>query len=187
MADLGTRFRKKSLDELSRLSPEAYRQSEKLNLSVLLDNVRSAHNVGSIFRTADCLGLHSLYLCGITAQPPHREINKTAIGATNTVAWEYCKDAVSLATDLKARGVRLMALEQTHHSISMDELDFSKMNEQHAVLIIGNEVDGVSQELIDLCQESLEIPQYGTKHSFNVSVAAGISLYHISSQLRSKK
>ncbi len=181
-----SRFRKKSLKELGRMTEEGFAASDKIALSVLMEDVRSAHNVGSVFRTADCLGLDQVYLCGITAVPPHKQIHKTAIGATNSVTWTYHQDQLALARDLQSRGNLLIALEQTYESISLEEIDLRPYQAKGIVLVLGNEVDGVSQDLVDMCDLAVEIAQYGTKHSFNVSVAAGISLHHISTQLRHK-
>ena len=170
-------MRKLPVEELNRLSLEEYHKAPKFPIVCVLDNVRSMHNVGSVFRTADAFRLERLYLCGITPKPPHREIRKTAIGAEHSVPWESCEDPLVLAKELKAQGWILLAAEQTEgatllHSWKPDP------NEKYA-LFLGHEIDGVSQEVINLCDRSIEIPQYGTKHSLNISVAAGICLYHL--------
>jgi tRNA G18 (ribose-2'-O)-methylase SpoU len=166
-----------SLAKLNRPSIDAYRDIDKLPIVVMLDSVRSAMNVGSIFRTADALRLEGLVLCGITAQPPHREITKTAIGATNSVAWHYEKDITKAIAAHKERGYSIAALEQTDASILLPARD----NEVTLplVLIVGNEVSGVSADALALCDLALEIPQFGTKHSLNVAVSTGIALWEI--------
>lgn len=163
--------------ELNRPTVKEYKNQKKFTVSVLLDNVRSMLNVGSIFRTCDALNVEKLYLGGITAKPPHREITKTAIGAENSVDWQHVEDATKLVRTLKDDGWRIMALEQTTGSLDIlnDPVDYSGK----ILLIFGNEVSGVADELLELCNEVLEIPQYGTKHSFNVSVSAGIALWEV--------
>jgi len=141
------------------------------------------HNLGSIFRTADCFGIEKMFLCGITAQPPHREIHKTALGAENTVPWEYSADTLSLCKSLKEKGVKLIGIEQTDNSRVLDKFEFNP--HEASALILGNEVHGIQQEVLDLCDECLEIPQFGTKHSFNVSVCTGIVLWHLLAQKES--
>ncbi|MCB9246209.1 MAG: RNA methyltransferase [Flavobacteriales bacterium] len=162
--------------ELRRFTPEAYSDAPKKNLIVLLDNVRSMLNVGSVFRTCDAFAIRKLYLCGITAKPPHREITKTAIGAELSVDWEYAPSAVDLISDLKGKGMRIVAIEQTDQSVSLDQIEFQ--DDLVRVLIFGNEVDGVSDAVLSLCDEFVEIPQFGTKHSLNISVSAGVVLWH---------
>ncbi|TVR80284.1 MAG: TrmH family RNA methyltransferase [Chitinophagaceae bacterium] len=167
-------FRKKSMEDLQRLENEDFEKSTKMPLILVLDNIRSLNNTGAIFRTADAFRIEKIYLCGITAQPPHREIHKTALGATETVKWEYRKDINELISDLKSNDYKIFALEQADNSLMMDKLNWDG---KKAVLVIGNEVEGVQDEIMDLADECLEIPQYGTKHSLNVSVAAGISIW----------
>lgn len=164
-----------SLAELNRPSVETYKAIDKLPVVVMLDSVRSAMNVGSIFRTADALKLEGLVLCGITAQPPHREITKTAIGATNSVAWCYESDIAEAITTYRKKGYGIAALEQTDSSqlLPIDTIP------SPLVLIVGNEVSGVSAEALALCDMALEIPQFGTKHSLNVAVSTGIALWEI--------
>ncbi|MFN0203929.1 MAG: RNA methyltransferase [Bacteroidia bacterium] len=149
---------------------------EKYPIIGVLDNVRSMHNVGAIFRSADAFRVAKLYLCGITPTPPHREIHKTALGAEESVDWEYAEDTAALLQQLKENGCYIAALEQTEKSVSLP--DFQLPN-QPIVLVFGHEVEGVAQAAINLADVTLEIPQFGTKHSLNVSVAAGIALYQV--------
>ncbi|MBC7426926.1 MAG: RNA methyltransferase [Bacteroidia bacterium] len=174
-------FRKLKLAELNRLTIYQYKETKKLPVVVILDNVRSMNNVGSIFRTCDALGIESLYLCGITAVPPHREIHKTAIGAEESVHWEYFKDTTEACLKLKEKGYKLAAIEQA--AGSKDLSDFNFTTKENFGLIFGNEVDGVSDEVMNLCDHCIEIPQFGTKHSFNVAVSAGIVLWEASRQI----
>ncbi|MCB0762274.1 MAG: RNA methyltransferase [Flavobacteriales bacterium] len=171
--------KKLKLEELGRMSVEEYEAVEKLPIEVVLDQVRSGHNVGSFFRTADALRVSRIHICGITPQPPNREIHKTALGATETVAWTHWEDTTQCIKALRERGLRIVAIEQTEHSVSLPE--YTCDNQPHA-LIFGNEVRGVDQEAIDLCDATVEIPQYGTKHSFNVSVCGGIVLWELAQQ-----
>lgn len=165
------------MDELERISPDEFRQLQKLPIIVVLDNVRSMHNVGSIFRTSDAFLLEAIYLCGYTPRPPHRDIQKTALGATETVVWKSF-ETVQLAIDeLNKNNYRLIAAEQTVGSLPLHQINF-KTGERLAI-IFGNEVEGVQQEVIDQCSACIEIPQLGTKHSLNVSVAAGIVLWKL--------
>ena len=175
-------MRKLRLEELNRLSISDYKESSKLAVTVVLDNIRSAHNVGSIFRTVDGLGIQQIYLCGITARPPHKEINKSAIGATNSVSWEYHEDISDILTTLKSDHC-LIGIEQTTESKELTKFDFPKS--EKLVLIFGNEVDGISENILPLLDHSLELAQFGTKHSFNVAVCAGMVLWETARQLRS--
>jgi tRNA G18 (ribose-2'-O)-methylase SpoU len=168
---------KKTMEELDRISSSDFIKLPKNPLIIVLDNVRSAHNVGSVFRTGDAFLIERLYLCGITPQPPNNEIHKTALGATETVEWEYADNTLSLIESLKAQGFITIAVEQTHHSVLLHE--FRGEFNRKTVLIFGHEVYGIEQNVIDLCDVCLEIPQMGTKHSLNVSVCAGIVLYHL--------
>jgi tRNA G18 (ribose-2'-O)-methylase SpoU len=170
-------MRKRSADELDRLSVEAYRQAGKHPVVVLLDDVRSAHNVGSAFRTADAFRVEKLYLCGITGTPPHREITKTALGADESVAWEYAADALAAVQTLKNAGYRVVAVEQAEGSVPLQAFDVS--SDGRYCFIFGNEVFGVGDELMAACDACLEIPQFGTKHSLNVSVSVGIVLWEV--------
>ena len=179
-------MKKLKIEEMGRLSPEAYRRSDKLPIIVVLDNIRSMHNVGSIFRTADALKVSSLYLCGITSTPPHVDIHKTALGAEEVVEWRYYANASNVVKELKEHGFAVWAVEQTHESTDLRDID-KYMGESPVALILGNEVNGVSQDVIDLCDGSIEIPQYGTKHSLNVSVAGGIVMWCVSQLYREKE
>jgi len=170
-------MRKLQLKELNRLSPDAFRKYQKHPIICVLDNVRSGLNVGAVFRTADAFAIEAVYLCGITCKPPHREIEKTAIGATESVKWKYFADTLSAIKILQASGYRIVPVEQTDSSTMLDDFSFEK-NEKVA-LIFGNEVKGVTNAVIDLFDESIEIPQFGTKHSLNISVSAGIVLWEI--------
>ena len=165
---------KLKLEELNRLSVEEFKSSPKKPLIVVLDNVRSMHNVGAVLRSADAFSVEKVYLCGITPKPPHREIRKTAIGAEESVDWEAHPDAGALVSTLQEQGVHILALEQAKGSISLAQYEG---NSNRSALVIGHEVDGVQQQIVDLADTVLEIPQYGTKHSLNVSVAAGIVMY----------
>ena len=171
-------FRKLSIKELNRISVEEFRQSEKLPLTVILDNIRSLHNIGSVFRTADAFRLERIILCGITACPPHAEMHKTALGAEFTMEWEYYADTCEAVKKLQAENYKVLAIEQCEHSVMLNEI-YIDTHEKYAV-ILGNEVKGVRQEVIDMCDGCIEIPQFGTKHSLNVSVAGGIVLWEIS-------
>ena len=174
-------MRKLKNSELKRLNTSQFREAEKSPIIVVLDNIRSLNNIGSIFRTADAFLIEKIYLCGITAQPPHKDIHKTALGATESVDWEYRKDTVELIQDLSAKHFCL-AVEQTEKSTSLQ--DFQPPENKTSVLVFGNEVKGVSQEVVDLCHAALEIPQFGTKHSLNVSVSAGVVLWDLWSKLQ---
>jgi 23S rRNA (guanosine2251-2'-O)-methyltransferase len=162
------------LEQLNRLSLEAYKKQPKKKIWVILENVRSGHNIGSIFRTADAFLIEKLILTGITPIPPHPEIQKTALGATETVEWEYHKDTLKCLQELKRQGYSIVAVEQTDCSKTLPEV---KTQPQKWALIFGHEVTGVSPAALELCDLAIEIPQYGTKHSLNLSVAAGIVLY----------
>ena len=166
-------MRKLSMDELARKTAEEFRQSAKFPLVLVLDNVRSMMNTGSLFRTADAFLLQGIVLCGITATPPHREIQKTALGATETVYWKYYEETTEAILDLKKQGFKIFALEQA--SGSMNLKDFRPEAREHYALVFGNEVKGVDEQVLALCDGCLEIPQFGTKHSLNVSVTAGIT------------
>ena len=171
--------RKLKLEELNRVSIADFKQQKKDPVIVLLDNVRSLHNVGSVFRTCDAMAVKKLYLCGITAKPPHREIQKTAIGATESVNWEYMDDAISIIHRYKKEGYTIISVEQTSNSIALGNYNWKN---EKVLLVFGNEVDGVHQKIIDLSDFSIEIPQWGTKHSFNITVSAGIVLWDLKSK-----
>lgn len=167
-----TENRKLSMEELGRMNPDEFRHAEKTPAVFLLDRVRSMNNVGSVFRTADAFRFEAIYLCGITPQPPHREIQKTALGATETVKWIHYADAVEAIQGLKEKGYTIICAEQVNNSRKLHEVKFEPS--QKYVVVLGNEVEGVDQRLIDLADYCVEIPQSGTKHSLNISVAAGI-------------
>lgn len=168
-------MRKLKVTELRRLTPEAFKESEKTPLIVVLDHVRSLNNVGSVFRTSDAFRVEAVYLCGITACPPNAEIHKTALGAEETVAWEYFKDTPEAVDKLRAHGYTVCAIEQAEGSVMLDNLSLDK-GKKYAI-VLGNEVKGVQQNVVDQCDMCVEIPQYGTKHSLNVSVTAGIVIW----------
>lgn len=170
-----TRLRKLSMDELGRLTVDQFKGIEKLPVVVLLENVRSLHNVGSVFRTCDAFRIQKLYLTGITGTPPHREIQKTALGATETVQWEYVEKPEMAIDALKKDGYRIIAVEQTTNSVKLNAFAISP--DEKYCLVFGNEVDGVSDEVIVMADAALEIPQEGTKHSLNISVCTGIVLW----------
>ena len=168
-------MRKLLSSELNRISLKTYKESTKTPIVIILDNVRSLNNIGSIFRTADAFLVETIYLCGISATPPHREIHKTALGAEDTVAWRYETETLAAVEIVKEEGYELIAVEQTDQSISLNNYPIER--DQRYALVFGNEIRGVDQEVVDRCTGSVEIPQFGTKHSFNVSVTAGIVLW----------
>lgn len=171
-------MRKLKNNELNRISSDEFKQSTKTPIVVILDNVRSMHNIGSVFRTSDAFLINKIFLCGITATPPNKEIHKTALGAQDSMDWEYRKDTIELVKKLKKEGYLIVSVEQTEGSVKLP--DFNIKKDGRYALIFGNEVKGVQQEVVcnsDIC---LEIPQYGTKHSFNISVSAGIVLWEFS-------
>jgi 23S rRNA (guanosine2251-2'-O)-methyltransferase len=170
-------MRKLRMDELPRKSTNEIREAEKLPVILVLENIRSMHNVGSVFRTADAFLTEAIYLCGYTPQPPHRDIHKTALGATDTVAWRYVEKTVDALTFLKTAGYRILAVEQVSGSIPLQQ--FKLQSGEKIVLIFGNEVQGVSEEVLEYCDGCIEIPQFGMKHSLNVSVAAGMVLWEL--------
>jgi 23S rRNA (guanosine2251-2'-O)-methyltransferase len=167
--------RKLKLDELNRASLEEFKVQDKLPVAVVLDNVRSMHNIGSIFRTSDGFAVEQVCLCGITAQPPHREIEKTALGATQSVAWSYYDDTIKAVEHLRKEGYKIIAIEQAENSIMLN--NFTPITSEKYALIFGNEVNGVGDEVMELIDACIEIPQFGTKHSFNIVVSAGIVLW----------
>ena len=175
-------MRKLEVIELGRMNSEEYKRSLKMPVTVILDDVRSLYNVGSVFRTSDAFRIEKIILCGITATPDKSlvEIHKTALGAEETVEWEYCSDCVSAVKDLKSKGYTAIAVEQVEDSIKLG--DFKADRNSSYALVFGNEVKGVNQQVVDNCDISLEIPQYGTKHSLNVSVSAGIVIWEFAKQ-----
>ena len=172
-------MRKLSMDELNRLSKEDFVAVEKLPIIIVLDNIRSLSNVGAFFRTADAFRIGELFLCGFTACPPHREIHKTALGADETVKWRYFETTEAACQTLKDEGYRIIAVEQVEGSIALQDFNF----EPHTAYIMGNEVEGVSEAALPYCEEAIELPQEGTKHSINVSVCAGIVMWEAFNQL----
>jgi 23S rRNA (guanosine2251-2'-O)-methyltransferase len=174
-------IRKLKLDELNRASVAEFKAQDKLPVVVVLDNVRSMHNIGSIFRTSDGFAVEQICLCGITAQPPHREIEKTALGATQSVNWVYYDDPVQAIDYLRSEGYRIIAIEQAENSIMLNT--FNPLPTEKYALIFGNEVNGVSDEVMQKIDTCIEIPQFGTKHSFNIVVSAGIVLWDFFSKM----
>lgn len=174
--------RKLKTSELNRPSAERFRSAEKLPLTLVLDNVRSANNVGSVFRSADAFGIERILLCGITAKPPHRDIQKTALGATESVNWKYFEDTTRAIEFLRSENYQVWSIEQTTRS--EDLRIFNPDSSTKLAIVVGNEVRGVQQSVIDLSDGSLEIQQHGTKHSLNVAVCTGILLYDLSAKLR---
>jgi len=168
-------MRKLSMDELGRKTPEGFRQSEKIPVIIVLDNIRSMMNTGSVFRTSDAFLLEGIILCGLTATPPHREIHKTALGATESVPWQYFEKTTDAIHQLKEKGFTILALEQTTQSINLK--DFRPEKNRKYAIVFGNEVKGVDDEVLSLCDCCLEIPQFGTKHSLNISVTAGMVVW----------
>jgi tRNA G18 (ribose-2'-O)-methylase SpoU len=168
--------------ELGRLSVDEFKEAEKLPVTVVLDNIRSGNNVGSVFRTSDALRIERMMLCGITAVPPNKEIHKTAIGAEKSVDWEYYRNTEEAVQKLKNEGYKVVGVEQVENSTLLP--DFKASANSRIALVFGNEVKGVQQKVIDMCDENIEIPQYGTKHSFNISVSAGIVLWDICNKMR---
>ncbi len=175
-------FKKRSLSELNRQTVEDFKNAEKTPLILVLENIRSAHNVGSLFRTADCLGLEEILLIGYTVTPPNRELAKTAIGATDSVTWKHFKTTEEAIDYLKHQDYSVWALEQASNSKNLLEIEVSQ--KKKIALVLGNEVKGVEQSTVDLCSQCVEIEQFGTKHSFNVSVSAGIAAWHLANSLR---
>lgn len=173
-------YRKLNITELDRLTVDEFKQSRKMPVVVVLDDVRSMYNVGSVFRTSDAYRVECIYLCGITACPPHAEIHKTALGAEESVDWIYFSSAVEAVSDLKRRGYKVFAVEQAEGSISfpLPTDTFDELPDGYG-LVLGNEVKGVHQQVIDLCDGCIELPQYGTKHSLNVATVAGIVIWEM--------
>lgn len=170
-------MKKLTIEEMGRISVAEFKASAKTPLILVSDNVRSLNNIGSFFRTADAFRLQGIWLCGISGTPPSAEIHKTALGAEESVDWRYFEDTLDAVAALKADGYEVWALEQAHDSVMLE--DFTVSPDAKIALVVGNEIKGVRQDVIDVCSGCIEIPQYGTKHSLNVSVAAGITLYSI--------
>ncbi len=178
-------MRKLQNHELDRLNVEEFKKAEKLPVILILDNIRSLNNIGSVFRTADAFLVEKIVLCGITATPPHKDIRKTALGATQSVDWEYRKDTLEVILELKGQGADTVAIEQAERATYLQ--DFSPKPDKKIALVFGNEVKGVSQEVVSACDLVLEIPQFGTKHSLNISVSAGVVVWDIWSKYWAQK
>ena len=170
-------MRKLLNEELDRLEIEEFKKAKKIPIVVILDNIRSMNNIGSVFRTADAFLIDAIFLCGITASPPHKDIHKTALGATDSVEWKYFEKTDDAINYLKSEGYRILGIEQTENSIMLQ--DFVPEPENRYGIVFGHEVRGVQQHIIDQCDQILEIPQFGTKHSLNIAVSAGIVLWEI--------
>ena len=175
-------YRKLSNDELGRISVEEYKAAGKLPVTIILDNVRSMHNIGSVFRTADSFFMEKLVLCGICAVPPQPEIHKSALGAEFSVDWEYCQETIEVVRDLRKAGYTIISVEQAENSVSLEKLELDV--EKKYALVFGNEVMGVGQEVVNASDMVLEIPQFGTKHSLNISVSAGVVLWEVCRQFK---
>ena len=171
--------------ELGRVTPEQYRALPSSGISLILDNIRSAHNIGSAFRTADAFKADKVWLCGICATPPSAEIHKSALGAEDSVPWEHRQDTAALVRELQEQGWTILSVEQTENALNLQ--DFSTTPGAHYALVFGNEVDGVQQEVVDASDGALVIPQYGTKHSLNVSVSVGVVLWQLSNCLKIRR
>lgn len=178
-------MRKLKITELNRLTTEEFKSRKKTPLVIVLDNVRSLHNVGSVFRTSDAYLVETVCLCGITSTPPHAEIHKSALGAENSVDWVYFEDTLEAIKELKTKGFEVLAIEQAEGSTMLNQLEINPAGKYAVVL--GNEVKGVQQAVVDACDGCIEIPQYGTKHSLNVSVTAGIIIWEFASKLFNNK
>lgn len=175
-------MRKLENSELDRKSIEDFKQSEKTPIILVLDDIRSLHNIGSVFRTADAFLIEKIYLCGITATPPNKEINKTALGATDTVTWEHNENVLEVIENLKKEEVTVLAIEQVESAVFLQ--DFKVEKDKKYALVFGNEVYGVSQEAVAICNGCIEIPQLGTKHSLNISVSAGIVVWDLFKKMK---
>ncbi len=175
-------MRKLTVEDLNRIDVDTFKQAPKVPLVMVLDNIRSVHNVGSVLRTADAMRIEAVYMCGITATPPSAEMHKTALGAEDSVAWRYYNDTLQAVSELKAAGYVVLAVEQVEGSLKLGAFKFDPS--KRYALVMGNEVKGVRQDVVDACDQALEIPQYGTKHSMNVSVTAGIVMWEATSAYR---
>lgn len=175
-------MRKLSIDELNRISIDEFKAAEKMPVVVVLDNIRSLNNIGSVFRTCDAFRVSKLFLCGITATPPHKDIHKTALGATDSVEWEYYESSLLLVKKLKKDRYRILSVEQTDKSTYLEEMVLDASTKY--ALVFGHEVKGVDQDIIDISDACIEIPQFGTKHSLNVSVSAGIVIWEVFRQVQ---
>ena len=174
--------RKLKNSELDRLDIAGFKKTKKTPLIVVLDNIRSLNNIGSVFRTSDAFAIEKIYLCGITAQPPHKDIHKTALGSTDSIEWEYVEDILILIAQLKADGITIVSVEQAENSITLQDFEVDK--QKTYALILGNEVKGVQQNVVDASDFCVEIPQFGTKHSLNISVSCGVVLWDLFKKMR---
>ena len=174
-------MRKLKNSELNRLSVDEFKSSQKTNIIVILDNIRSLNNIGSVFRTSDAFLIEKIYLCGITAKPPHKDIHRTALGATESVAWEHREDTLALVKELQENNVKVASIEQAENATILNDFKPTKGNTY--ALVFGNEVKGVQQEVVSASDYVLEIPQFGTKHSLNISVSAGVVIWDVFSKL----
>ncbi|RZN84824.1 MAG: TrmH family RNA methyltransferase [Winogradskyella sp.] len=174
-------MRKLKNSELDRLDISEFKQAEKSPIIIILDNIRSLNNIGSVFRTSDAFLIEKIYLCGITAQPPHNDIRKTALGSTETVDWEYSESTLDIVKKLKAQGVKICSIEQAEHATMLN--DFKPQSDTKYAFVFGNEVKGVAQDVVDASDIVIEIPQYGTKHSLNISVSTGVVIWDVFSKL----
>ncbi|WP_027880492.1 RNA methyltransferase [Mesoflavibacter zeaxanthinifaciens] len=175
-------MRKLKNSELDRLSVEDFKHSKKTPIIIVLDNIRSLNNIGSVFRTSDAFLVEKIYLCGITATPPHKDIHKTALGSTETVDWEYVENTIELVEKLKAENCKVLSVEQAENAVMLDQFT-PEVNTKYA-LVFGNEVKGVSQKVVNTSDNVIEIPQYGTKHSLNISVSCGVVVWDVFSKLK---
>ena len=175
-------MRKLKNNELGRINMEEFKNAKKTPITIILDNVRSALNVGSVFRTSDAFLINKIILCGITATPPNKEIRKSALGSTESVRWEYAKNTIDVVEQLKKKGFYVISIEQTINANSLNEFNLPN---QPLAIVFGNEVTGVSQKAVDKCNEVIEIPQFGTKHSLNISVATGIVVWELWKKINS--
>lgn len=169
-------MKKLSMSDLNRKSPQQFKEAAKVPIVIVLDNVRSMNNIGSVFRTADAFLLQAIYLCGVTATPPHREIHKTALGATETVSWKHFPTTIDAVNELEKDGFTVYAVEQAEKSIMLDKIDIPS---KKIALVFGNEISGVEQNVLDSCDACIEIPQFGTKHSINLAVSVGIVVWEM--------
>ena len=176
-------MKKLTTAEMGRMNIEEFKEADKLPLVVVLDNVRSQHNVGAVFRTADAMRIERVVLCGICCCPPNQELHKTALGAEESVNWSYYQDTIEAVKALQEEGYTVYAVEQAHDSMTLEEAA-EEIQRTKVAVVLGHEVFGVQQEVVDLCTQCIEIPQYGTKHSMNVSVTAGIVMYRLSEAMR---
>ncbi len=175
-------MRKLENSELNRMSVDDFKEASKTPLIIVLDDIRSLNNIGSVFRTSDAFLVEKIFLCGITATPPNKEIHKTALGATETVAWEHCENVLEVIEKLKSEGIKVFAIEQVESAIFLQ--DFKIEKDQKYALVFGNEVFGVAQKAVEICDGTIEIPQLGTKHSLNIAVSAGIVIWDFFKKMR---